>query len=101
MKREDAITIAATGVNITTSAASANAAIPNTSSGSKPLYVRVTATQPAVVRLSPTAAPVAVATDLMVQPADSVILAVGANGFIAALQVAAAGIVNVAPLEDF
>ena len=99
MRRETAITVAATGVNIATGATSSNVAIPNTSAGTRPNFVRVTATQPAYVRLGG-ATVAAVAGDLMVQPADSAILAVGGNSYIAGLQVSSAGVVNVVPLDD-
>lgn len=99
MRRESAITVTTTGSNIATTGTSANVAIPNTASGAKPAYVRVTATAPAYVKIGVTA-PTAAAGDMMVQPADSVILSVGGCAFIAAVQVSAAGIVNIVPLED-
>lgn len=104
MKRDLAIHVVALGANITTSGASANAAIPVTSAGTKPYYIRVTATAAAYVKLGTSGAVAAVAGDMIVQPGDSVILSVGGSSggstHIAALQVTAAGIVNVAPLED-
>jgi hypothetical protein len=99
MRRSEAITVAVTGSNITTAAISASVALPAMSSGTRPAYVRVTSTQAAYIKLGITA-PTAAAGDLMVQPADSVILSVGGNAFIAAIQVATAGVVNVVPLED-
>lgn len=99
MRRESAITIATIGANIATTATSASVAIPNAAGGAKPAYVRVSATAPAYIRLGITA-PTAAAGDCMVQPADCVILAVGGNAFIAAVQVSGPGVVNVVPLED-
>lgn len=88
-----------TGVAITTSGTSASATIPNMSSGELPRYIRVAATAPACVRLGKTTA-TAVTTDLQVQPGDAVILSVNGNDKIAAIQVAAAGVVQVSPLEN-
>lgn len=94
-----AITVIAPGVAITTSAASASATIPNTSSGTAPHYVRVSATAAAYVRLGATAA-TAVAGDILVQPGDAVVLAIPAGiTKVAAIQVTAAGVVQVSPLE--
>lgn len=97
---DDFLTVTATGANITTSGTSARIAIPTASSGEIPRYVRVTSTAAAHVKLGG-AAVVAVAGDLMVQPADSVVLAIprGLTN-IAAIQDTAAGTVNIVPLED-
>ena len=89
----------ATGVSITTSGTSASATIPNMSSGELPRYIRVAASQAACVRLGKTTA-TAVTTDLQVQPGDAVILCVAGCDKIAAIQVAAAGVVQVSPLEN-
>ena len=91
--------IFATGVSITTSATSANATIPNSSAGVLPRYIRISATANAFVRIG-SGAQTAVATDMLVQPAESVILAVNGNNNIAAIQQLAAGIVQVSPVED-
>lgn len=94
------VTVVATGVSITTSGTSASATIPNASDGNIPRYIRVAATAAACVRLGKTSA-TAVTTDLQVQPGDSVIMNVP-NGMdkIAAIQVSAAGVVQVSPLEN-
>lgn len=89
----------ATGANITTSAASASAALPNASSGQRPRFVRVSVTVAAHVRLG-TAGLTAVGTDMLVTPDAPVILQVQGHTHIAAIQNAAAGTVNVYPLED-
>jgi hypothetical protein len=96
---ENAITVIATGANIATGAASASASIPKMSSGETPRYIRIAATAAAYVRIG-NGALTAVNTDLMVQPGDAVILAVGNLANIAALQVAAAGVLQVSPLEN-
>lgn len=94
------ITVIATGVSITTSAVSASATIPNDSSGNIPSYIRIAATAAACVRLGKTTA-TAVTTDMQVQPGDSVVIAVPKGmDKIAAIQVAAAGVVQVSPLEN-
>jgi len=98
---ENAITVTATGIVIATSGASANATIPLDSSGNTPKYIRISATAAATVRIAPTTGtPVALTTDLLVQPGDAVVLATCGCTKIAALQVAAAGVVQVSPMEN-
>lgn len=94
------VSIYATGVNITTSAASASSALPVASSGEIARYYRITTTANAHVRLGIVGL-TALATDAMVVPGESLILE-RAQGIthIAAIQDTAAGTVNVVPLED-
>lgn len=93
-------TVTVTGVSITTGAASSGGALPNASSGEVPRYVRIAATVAACVRIGP-GAQTAVATDLLVQPGDSVVLAVPRGcTHAAAIQLAAPGVVIVTPVED-
>lgn len=92
-------TIQATGVNIATSGTSASATIPNALSGELPRYIRIAATAAAYVRLGKTTA-TAVTTDALVQPGDSLILSTNGCDRVAAIQVAAAGVVQVSPLEN-
>lgn len=99
MRREDSITVATGGANIATSGTSAGVVVPVTSAGTKPNYIRVTATAPAYVRMG-IGVPTAVAGDMLVQPADAVLLSVGGFTHIAAVQVSSAGIVNITPLDD-
>ena len=94
-----ALQIFATGVNITTSGTSAGATIPLSSAGKVPRYVRISATVSACVRIG-TGAQTAVATDMLVQPSEAVILATNGCTHIAAIQQAAAGVVQVSPVED-
>lgn len=96
---EGAISVVATGVAIATSGTSASATLPNCQSGEVPRYIRVAATAPACVRLG-NGTVTAVTTDLQVQPGDAVILATHNLTKIAAIQVAAAGVVQVSPLEN-
>ncbi|MFV3416134.1 hypothetical protein ACNFH8_28110 [Pseudomonas sp. NY15436] len=96
---EGAISVVVTGVSIATSGTSASANIPLCQSGEIPKYIRIAATAPACVRLG-NGTVTAVTTDLQVQPGDAVILAVHQLTKIAAIQVSAAGIVQVSPLEN-
>ena len=93
-----AISIAATGVAITTSATSAGNTIPNNAAGRVPQVIRIASTQAAYVRIG-TGAQTAVSTDMMVYPGDAVLLETCGSTHIAALQVTTAGIVQVSPVE--
>jgi hypothetical protein len=99
MAAEDAIGIVKTGSVIAFGAASASVAIPTDSSGSIPKYIRVAANSACYVKIGPTGT-IAVAGDALVQPADAMILKTHNYGFIAAIQVAAGGTVQISPLED-
>jgi len=94
------LTVTAAGFSAATGAASASTAIPNASDGNCPRYIRVAGRNECYVKLG-TSGVTATANDILVQPADSVILAVP-NGIthIAYIQGAAAGQVNVIPLEN-
>jgi hypothetical protein len=100
MKNIGFATITVTGVNITTGAASASAALPVASSGEIARFYRLTATAYAHFRLGAGSA-TAVATDAMLIPGESLVVDVPRGlTHIAAIQDTAAGTVNVAPLED-
>lgn len=94
------LTVTAAGFSAATGAASASTAIPNASDGNRPRYVRVAARNECYVKLG-TSGVTATTNDILVQPADSVILAVP-NGIthIAYIQGTATGQVNVVPLEN-
>lgn len=94
------LTVTAVGVSAATGAASASSAIPNASDGNKPRFIRVAARNECYVKLGVSGV-AATSNDILVQPADSVILAVP-NGIthIAYIQGTAAGQVNVTPLEN-
>lgn len=97
---DDFITVTATGVLITTSGTSAGSALPNASSGEVPRYVRIASTAAATVRMG-AGAQTAITTDMLVQVGDAVVLAVPRGvTHIAAIQVTAAGVVQVSPIED-
>ena len=94
-----ALQIVSTGINLATSGTSAPGTIPNNSAGVPAKYIRIAATQAAYVRIG-TGAQTAVNTDMMVLPAESPIIATLGCTNIAALQVTAAGVVQVSPVED-
>lgn len=99
----NAVTLAATGQSTTTtiSTATAAAVIPVSSSGSKPRYVRMTATGPCHVRLAPSAGlAVAVTTDAMLQAGQELVIAAQGNTHWSAIDRGVAVTVNIVPLED-
>jgi hypothetical protein len=99
MAAEDSVSIVKTGSVIAFGAASASLAIPTDSSGALPKYVRVASTAACYIKVG-LAGLAAAAGDVLVQPADAVILKIGGCGFIAAIQVSAGGTVQISPLED-
>ena len=96
---DDAITVFKTGSNIAFNATSSNVAIPTAQSGQAPKFVRLAATQACYVKIG-NGTQTAAAGDLLVQPADSVILRVAGVNNIAAIQVSAGGVLQISPLED-
>lgn len=94
------ITVTAAGFSAATGAASAASSIPNDSSGRTPNYIRVASRNECYVKLG-VAGVAATNADILVQPADSVILQVPKGiTHIAYIQGTAAGQVNVVPLEN-
>lgn len=96
---DDAIQIQAVGVSLTTGAASVNATIPNTASATKPKYIRLCVTANCFVKIGQVGV-VATGNDILMNPADCLILKVSGNTTIAAIQQAAGGICNITALED-
>lgn len=96
------ISVNTVGTTITTSGTSASANIPNDSAGNKPRYIRVAATAAAYVKISTAATNAAATTnDILVQPADAIILHVPSGVTkITAIQDSGAGKVNVVPLDN-
>lgn len=94
------ISVNATGVTVTTGAASAAVNIPVDASGNRPNYVRIVATAESYVKVG-IGSPAATANDILVQAADAVILAVpkGATQ-ITYIQGAPAARVNITPLDN-
>jgi hypothetical protein len=95
----DYYTVAATGVSITTSATSANVAIPVNAAGFPPKYVRIQAvSSPASVRLG-LAGVTASTNDFVVSPNESVTLSAYGYTFVAVISQGAATTINITPLE--
>lgn len=92
------IKVVANGASITTSGTSASATIPNDSTGTRASFVRITTTVAAYVKIG-SGAQTAVTTSMLVNPEHELIVDVHGNDTIAAIQVAAAGVVNIIPIE--
>jgi hypothetical protein len=93
------MTVTAVGFTAATGAASASTAIPNNSAGERPRYIRVAAINESYIKIG-AASVAATANDMLIQPADSALLAVNGATHIAYIQGTAAGKVNVVPLEN-
>lgn len=92
--------IVATGVTLSTSGASSSSAIPVNSSGNIPNYVRIASRNEAYVKVG-TSGVVATSNDILVQPADCVVLFIPKGiTHVAAIQGVSAGVVNISPLEN-
>lgn len=96
---QDAISVVKTGSNITTGAASASVAIPTDASGGIPRYVRLACTAACYVKIGPSGVS-AVVGDMIINPGGGEVLKTHNLGYIAALQVTAAGILQISPMED-
>lgn len=95
-----AVTIVTTGLSVATGAASASSSIPNDGSGRIPSYIRVAARNECYVKLG-AAGVIATTNDILIQPADSLILQVPKGvTTIAYIQGVSAGQVNISPLEN-
>ncbi len=95
-----AMHIVATGVSAATGAASARSVLPTDNSGKQPKYIRVSARNECYVRVGDSTV-TATGNDILVQPADSIILQVApGHTHIAYIQGTAAGQVNIVPLEN-
>lgn len=93
------VAIDVSGFTAATGAASARTAIPVDRSGNLPRYVRVAGINECYVRIGDVNV-VATSADTLIQPADSLIMAVLQRPYIAYIQGTAAGKVNVVPLEN-
>ena len=96
---DEAIGVVATGSIISFNASSSRVAIPNDSSGTLPKYIRLVATQACFAKLGG-ASVNAASGDLMIKPADRVVLKTLNQTYIAAVQVSAGGVLQISPLED-
>lgn len=95
----DAISVVKTGANITVGAASASVAMPTDSAGTIPKYIRVASTSACYVKIGQSGV-AAAAGDLLINPGGGEVLKVHNQGFIAAIQVSAGGVLQISPLED-
>ena len=92
------ITVVKTGIAISTSATSTSAALPTDSSGVVPKYVRLASTAACYVKLGNSSVSAA-AGDLLVQPADSVVIRSIGMTHVAGVQISGNGILQVSPVE--
>ena len=94
------VCITMVGVSAATGGASARSAIPVTSSGNLPMYVRIAARNECYVKIGDSAV-AATANDILIQPADSVFLQVPKGlTHIAYIQGTGAGMVNITAVEN-
>jgi hypothetical protein len=91
--------ITAVGFTAATGAASASTTIPNNSAGERPRYIRVAGINECYVKIG-AAGLSATTNDILIQPADSIVLAVSGATTIAYIQGTSAGKINVVPLEN-
>ena len=98
MPAEDAISVVATGKNINFGATATTVPIPNESAGGTPKYIRVAATQPCYVKIGQ-AGVTAGAGDVLVQPADAVVMKVLRQTHISVVQISVAGVAVISPME--
>ena len=96
---DDAKTIVAVGVTLTSGAASTNSALPNNSSGKAPNYVRVQVTNYAFIKFGVSGV-TATSNDILISPNEAEVFALSGNTYIACIQQATGGVVNVTPLEN-
>lgn len=97
---DDAFSVQALGATIATGAASARVAIPVDAAGNAPKYCRLAATTACYVKVGKGNAINAASGDMLVQPADAVIVKTVGSDYIAALRVTADGVLQISPLED-
>lgn len=95
----DACGISVTGVTVASGAASARVAIPTFAGGVYPKYVRIAASAAAYVKIGDANVTAAVG-DFVVQPGDALIVRAHGHTYVAAIQQAAAGTVQISPLDD-
>lgn len=96
---ENSISVVKTGATRAFTATSASVAIPTDSSGELPKYIRLNATAACCVKIGPSGV-AATTADLMLSAFESEVIAVGRQAYIAAIQVSAAGTLQISPLED-
>lgn len=95
----DFLSIAATGAQVTTGAASSSVVIPNCANGQPARYVRLAATGDCYVRPGATAV-TATVNDILIINGESQLLNVAGMTHIAYLQETAAAKLNISPVES-
>lgn len=98
MRSNQALTVAASGVQVTAGASSAVVAIPNDAQGVRARRVRLLATGTLYVRPG-FSGTTCTASDILLGPNEAVVLEVKAFTHIAYLQEAAAPKLNITPIE--
>lgn len=88
-----------TGSNTTTGSASVSGTLPLGSDGLAPDYIYLTATAACHVRFSPTAAPTAVATDILIQANTAYRFRTIGLPYFAVIQDTSAGVLHITPLD--
>jgi hypothetical protein len=99
MSAFDFLSVNATGVQVTSGAASAVVALPANAATRAPKHVRIQANGYAYIRPG-TAGTTATVNDIMVSGSQDLIIYVGGFTHIAYLQETAAAKINITPLED-
>lgn len=95
-----AVTITNPGATVTIGAASANVAIPNGGGSQVPKYVRLASTTACYVRLGNGAGTTAVPGDILIQPADALVVRSIGLTHVAGIQVSGPGVLQISPIED-
>lgn len=93
------LSVAATGVSISTSGTSSDETIPDALDGALPKHCYISCTAACHVRWG-VGAQTAVATDLLLQPGHPLVINTAGSDTIAAIQQAAGGVLIVTPLES-
>ena len=93
------VSIVAVGKTVTTGAATASTTLPIDSAGNNPRYIRVAATVESYINLGGSAI-TATTNNVLIQPADSLIMAVNGATYIAYIQGTSTGKVNITALEN-
>lgn len=89
-----------TGVTVTSGSSSASVAIPNAADGNKPRFIRVASTGECYIKVGVSGV-AATTGDIMVQPADAVLLAIPSGiTHLAYIQGTNSAKVNITPLES-
>lgn len=97
--KDEARMITASGTTMTASASSINVTIPNTVSGKPPNYVRIQVTNYAFIKFGASGV-AATSNDILMSPNEPEVFAISGSTYIACIQQASGGLVNITPLEN-